>query len=373
MSKLKVNSIAYMGRLVALVAILLTSANYSYSNSYTYEEGYGVHFEWVWQSYPFMAYPVVGENVQNKSFLYVQKVQDDSRYTVLTTAGYSIVADTYFCALSPYSPKGKYKDARAIAETYKGQSQTANGNTEHLETYDYKMARGTFTATSAQLDFTHYGSVVRVAYKAENEMTLKSMVLSVGEKLFITDVTMNVVEETVTPTAYADSMELSFSDLTISEGETLTAYLMVAPVDLSNETIKLKLVGNDGTVVSRDLKGTNIEAGKTYNIKIGAVDTPETTRTWVTGSAPASSNAAPVAFVPDLIDATLADGELKPLSLLGDANADGVITMADANMVVNYYLGSETNIDLVAADVNEDGTITMADANMIVNIYLGLK
>lgn len=62
--------------------------------------------------------------------------------------------------------------------------------------------------------------------------------------------------------------------------------------------------------------------------------------------------------------------------LMGDVNGDGYITMADANMVVNYFLADETskpaegfNVD--AADMNGDGTITMADANAIVNAFLG--
>lgn len=62
--------------------------------------------------------------------------------------------------------------------------------------------------------------------------------------------------------------------------------------------------------------------------------------------------------------------------LMGDVNGDGYITMADANMVVNYFLAEEAdkpmegfNID--AADMNGDGTITMADANAIVNKFLG--
>lgn len=65
--------------------------------------------------------------------------------------------------------------------------------------------------------------------------------------------------------------------------------------------------------------------------------------------------------------------------LMGDANDDGFITMADANLVVNYFLATEKstiNINLEAAnvngDTNEDGTpaITMADANQIVNMFL---
>ena len=57
----------------------------------------------------------------------------------------------------------------------------------------------------------------------------------------------------------------------------------------------------------------------------------------------------------------------------GDVNHDGVITMADANKIVNYFLATDKpeDFDVKTADVNEDGTITMADANKIVNMFLG--
>lgn len=64
---------------------------------------------------------------------------------------------------------------------------------------------------------------------------------------------------------------------------------------------------------------------------------------------------------------------------MGDANGDGFITMADANLVVNYFLATDKstiNINLEAANVNGDTdsegkpSITMADANQIVNMYL---
>ena len=64
---------------------------------------------------------------------------------------------------------------------------------------------------------------------------------------------------------------------------------------------------------------------------------------------------------------------LQPKTLLGDVNHDGSVTMADANMVVNYFLASNKpeDFDTTAADVNEDGSVTMADANQIVNMFLG--
>ena len=67
--------------------------------------------------------------------------------------------------------------------------------------------------------------------------------------------------------------------------------------------------------------------------------------------------------------------EIVEMALSGDVNHDGSITMADANMVVNYILATDKpeDFNVEAADVNGDGDITMADANQIVNMFLGSK
>ena len=59
-------------------------------------------------------------------------------------------------------------------------------------------------------------------------------------------------------------------------------------------------------------------------------------------------------------------------AMLGDVNGDDEVTMADANMVVNYFLAvnKPEDFDVETADVNGDGSITMADANQIVNMFL---
>ncbi len=64
---------------------------------------------------------------------------------------------------------------------------------------------------------------------------------------------------------------------------------------------------------------------------------------------------------------------------LSDVNRDGSISMADANMVVNYFLTTEkptgfpVHLANVNGDTDDDGNpaITMADANAIVNMFLG--
>lgn len=56
--------------------------------------------------------------------------------------------------------------------------------------------------------------------------------------------------------------------------------------------------------------------------------------------------------------------------LPGDADADGRVTIADANLVVNHFLGSAEVKSAEAADINKDNKITIGDANEIVNVFL---
>ena len=68
-------------------------------------------------------------------------------------------------------------------------------------------------------------------------------------------------------------------------------------------------------------------------------------------------------------------GDCGKKFIKGDVNGDDIVTMADANMVVNYFLATDKpeDFNVEAADVNGDGDITMADANQIVNMFLGSK
>ena len=57
---------------------------------------------------------------------------------------------------------------------------------------------------------------------------------------------------------------------------------------------------------------------------------------------------------------------------LGDANADGELTIADALDVVNHLLGQPTSegFRLDLADANDDGQVTIADVTTVLNIIL---
>ena len=56
----------------------------------------------------------------------------------------------------------------------------------------------------------------------------------------------------------------------------------------------------------------------------------------------------------------------------GDVDGDGVVDLADAVLVINYYVGKPVNKFVAkAADVDGDGVIDLADAVRIVNFYVG--
>ena len=56
----------------------------------------------------------------------------------------------------------------------------------------------------------------------------------------------------------------------------------------------------------------------------------------------------------------------------GDVDGDGVVDLADAVLVINYYVGKTVNnFAAKAADVDGDGVIDLADAVKIINYYVG--
>ena len=56
---------------------------------------------------------------------------------------------------------------------------------------------------------------------------------------------------------------------------------------------------------------------------------------------------------------------------IGDVNGDNILTVADANMMANYYVGTpQTGFNRFVADMNNDLAITIADANEVTNAYL---
>ncbi len=74
-------------------------------------------------------------------------------------------------------------------------------------------------------------------------------------------------------------------------------------------------------------------------------------------------------YITELLASTLTVAESF---ILGDANGDGVVDVADVVAIVNYILEKPgENFNIKAADVNGDNVIDAADVVGVVNIILG--
>ncbi len=61
-----------------------------------------------------------------------------------------------------------------------------------------------------------------------------------------------------------------------------------------------------------------------------------------------------------------------PAALTGDVNGDGVVDVADINVLLNIILGNDSASNYGGrADVNGDGNIDVSDVNSVINIMLG--
>ena len=61
---------------------------------------------------------------------------------------------------------------------------------------------------------------------------------------------------------------------------------------------------------------------------------------------------------------------LSSSSLLGDVNRDGEVTISDVTDLIDYILGANNGIDIVAADLNGDDDVTIADVTALIDLIL---
>lgn len=351
------------------------------ATTYTYYNGVGLRRGWQLKDKGRL-YPVEGV-LNNVRVLKCTSVEEDVRYATLNSQGGYFGGNNTYCAFFPRKEEHDLVDKDALPVTYKGQLQQANGDASHIVEYDYLTGSAWLTPTVGEMSFTHRGSVMRIRYIPVQSETFAEVRLIIGEKKWVTDAIVNTSQSTMSTVEVDDSIGLKLNNISVAGGEELVTYMMIAPSDLSNDEIMLKIVSDNGTVVERKLKGVNIIAGMIYDVNLSgssdyamqdnAAGNGESTE----GMAKAgnfvvtSSVAEPRCFVPDF---TLPQSESECISVLpirGDVNRDGVVTMADANMVVDIFLTGDVDENVKKiADVNEDGYVTMADANEITNIFL---
>ena len=141
-----------------------------------------------------------------------------------------------------YPGKLTESDESAIPVDYTGQVQTKDADLSHLSNYIYMAAKGD---ESYNFKSKHVGSLVKLQLQDPNYEAAYKIVLSTDENDFVLKGTIDLTTATataapdITPTQKSSTFEIGYKvgSATIVDN-TITAYAMIAPTDLSGKTIK---------------------------------------------------------------------------------------------------------------------------------------
>ena len=370
-----------------LTVILMLSLSTAYAGNYAYQQSGKVSFGWrssdSWALFTtkgtLMPHTVVATN------------STDNHYITTQCPGWAHTAQSTYYGGYPFAEQYVYMQGQgqpytALPIAYTGQTQSSNGNTEHLASYDFMTAHGTATGNGFLMSYTHLGSILRIAAYIPEGKTFSSLTLSAKDNSawFTSEATMNATNNTINATATIATATLTLNNIAIEAGDSLIAYMMLPPSNLSGKSIILSLNATDGSALQTYIAGVNIQAGKVYPVSVGKenyfkvstannnannsqevlslqtdfVEENDVTDTQITTA---------TAYAPDFTLDTV--NKFKPF-LLGDANFDGTVDVTDVVIVVNHYQNNSTDeLDMNVSDINGDGMIDVTDVVGIVNIY----
>lgn len=312
----------------------------------------------------------------------------DAHIATVTGNGWYMTTNTHYYGYYPYNSDyfNNYNVMTDLPVSYSGQMQITNKDLSHLAAFDYMVTQATTTAAGANFTFAHYGSIIRLACYVPTQMTFNSIVIKskTNENIFSTTASMNVVNQSITTTATAPTATLTLDKITVEAGDSLIAYIMTAPTDLTGKPLQLSINATDGSALQTYIAGVNIQAGKVYPVSVGNEnyfrikndnsgadeDTNEvlSLQLDIEDSQPTANQiTTATAYAPDFTLDT--ENKLTPF-LLGDVNLDGTVDVTDVVIVVNHFQNDTTDeLDFNVADIDGDGVIDVTDVVGIVNIY----
>ncbi|MBO5586298.1 MAG: fimbrillin family protein [Prevotella sp.] len=365
-----------------LMIVLLLAMSTAYAGNYAYQQSGEVSFGWQ-SSDKWALYTSSGTLLPHTV---ASLNPGDGHYVTTHCIGWALVEHSTYYGGYPYSVNYQllHSPYTALPIAYTNQTQSSNSNTEHLASYDFMTAHGTATDDALSLSYTHLGSILRIAAYVPEAKTFSSLTLSAKDNSawFTSEATMNATNNTISATATIAKATLTLNNITVAAGDSLIAYMMLPPTDLSGKSMILSLNATDGSALQTYISGVNTQAGKVYPISVGKENYFK-----VSATSTSDDNTEEVlslqadmgekrsteqittatAYASDFT--TDANHKLKPF-LLGDVNFDGKVNVTDAVIVINHYQARTTEeLDMNVSDINGDNNINVTDAVGIINIY----
>lgn len=194
----------------------------------------------------------------------------DAKTARFNGGGFDLKADQKYYTIYPYA--AEKTSCSQVPVVFSGQRQLTNNSTDHLGSFDFMAASAIATGPNeAIFNYSHLGAVARIKIAVPIADRYTSLSLSSSSPLFVTEGTVDL-----TSSAVSILSTKTDSKITLLLGEEgyglevfnsnlyITAYLSLAPVDLSKFDLTLTVTSASGNEYHAVVGGKKFEAGKAY-------------------------------------------------------------------------------------------------------------
>ena len=261
-----------MRKKLSYILFLMLGCLNASAASYTYDVNKGISFSWQYDD-AIGVYTTKGTRIKH----WALDVSGDGKAASFSSYGWSLVEDSKYYLYYPYNNSYFVNDTpiTGLPITFEGQVQSGNNSLSHIADYDYMIGEGNTDVNSADFTLTHLCSVVRIEYVSPKSAVYTSVALRATDNLFCRTADMNLETQSMNPTGKDSFAKLALDRIEVEEGETLVAYMVVAPVDLSGWDVKLAITSEDGEEIEFDVHANELRAGKLYLLNTTGIEEKE--------------------------------------------------------------------------------------------------
>lgn len=286
--------------------------------------------------------------------------------TTLESEGFTLKDNVNYYACLPAYTIPAATQSTSVPVTFMGQRQTANGNSDHLKSFDYACASATKAEGKNTISFELKNQVAWIVLDhtftdATNNVT--SVTINADEDLFVTKGTLDVTTSTITEGTKDRKITLNLGEeggngLSFAAGEAFRGFFTLNPVDLSGKTLTFTATTKSGETVALGTF-TKASANLTKNLAV-RIQTSGSAKVATVGGKEYSTLSAALA----------AASEGATISVVSDVTTEKVLI----DKSVTFDLGGHT----VTADddvfyIAENGlTVNFKNGNIVSTKYGGL-
>lgn len=293
----------------------------------------------------------------NKDAASFNSLTSGGKSTTLESEGFTLKDNVNYYACLPAYTIPAATQSTSVPVTFMGQRQTANGNSDHLKSFDYACASATKAEGKNSISFELKNQVAWIVLDhtftdATNNVT--SVTINADEDLFVTKGTLDVTTSTITEGTKDRKITLNLGEeggngLSFAAGEAFRGFFTLNPVDLSGKTLTFTATTKSGETVALGTF-TKASANLTKNLtvriqtsgsaKVATVDGKEYST--LSAALAAASEGATISVVSDVTTEKVLIDKSVTFDLGGHTVTadDDVFYIAEDGLTVNFKNGN---------------------------------